>query len=74
MVLPPNTLETGEPNFFNDYGRTKYLAEQFIKIGKKRYNRLVIVRPTNLWRETGNVYNFEEIASGKFACLEIIEC
>ena len=25
---PKNTKEDGEPNYFNDYGRTKYLAEQ----------------------------------------------
>jgi len=27
---PADTDESGEPNYFNDYGRTKYLAEQGI--------------------------------------------
>ena len=28
---PADTDESGEPNYFNDYGRTKYLAEQVYK-------------------------------------------
>ena len=45
---PPGTNENGEPNYFNDYGRTKYLAEQvYIKWqAEDKFNRKVIVRPT----------------------------
>lgn len=69
---PPNTLETGEPNFFNDYGRTKYLAEQIYKDWQeedKENRTLVIVRPTVIFGEgnRGNVYNLlKQIASKKF--------
>ena len=28
---PPLTDESGDPNYFNEYGRTKYLAEQIFK-------------------------------------------
>jgi nucleoside-diphosphate-sugar epimerase len=69
---PIGTDETGEIKFFNDYGRTKYEAEQVYrewqtKDPKKR--SLVIVRPTVVFGEQnrGNVYNlFKQIASGKF--------
>lgn len=69
---PEDTDESGEPNYFNDYGRTKYLAE---KVYKKWYeedpeNRtLVIVRPTVIFGEgnRGNVYNLlSQIALGRF--------
>ena len=57
-----NTDETGRPNYFNDYGRTKYLAEQVYKDWQAEdpENRtLVIVRPTVIFGEgnRGNVYN-----------------
>tara|TARA_B100000989_G_C19510306_1_gene458651 strand:- start:867 stop:1856 length:990 start_codon:yes stop_codon:yes gene_type:complete len=64
--------ESSEINYFNDYGRTKYLAEQ---IYKKWYeedpiNRtLVIIRPTVIFGEgnRGNVYNLlKQIASKRF--------
>lgn len=70
---PPGTNENGEPNYFNDYGRTKYLAEQvYIKWqAEDKFNRkLVIVRPTVIFGEgnRGNVFNLlKQIASGKFA-------
>ena len=67
-----NTDESGEPNYFNDYGRTKYLAEWVYKEWQAEdpVNRtLVIVRPTVIFGEgnRGNVYNLlKQIASGKF--------
>lgn len=69
---PPNTDESGEPNYFNDYGRTKYLAEQVYKKWQEEdpENRtLVIVRPTVIFGEgnRGNVYNLlKQINSRKF--------
>lgn len=69
---PEGTDETGEINFFNDYGRTKYLAEE---VYREWYNEdsedksLMIVRPTVIFGEgnRGNVYNLlKQIASGKF--------
>jgi len=69
---PPDTDENGEPNFFNDYGRTKFLAEQVYKEWQSEApdeRSLVIVRPTVIFGEgnRGNVYNLlRQIASGKF--------
>lgn len=69
---PPNTDETGEANYFNDYGRTKFLAEQVYKDwqSKDPENRtLVIIRPTVIFGEgnRGNVFNlFQSIFSKKF--------
>ena len=69
---PANTDESGEPNYFNDYGRTKYLAEQVYKEWQAEdpENRtLVIVRPTVIFGEgnRGNVYNLlKQIASRRF--------
>lgn len=59
---PTNTDETGEPNYFNDYGRTKYLAEKVYKEWQAedpKGRTLVIVRPTVIFGEgnRGNVYN-----------------
>jgi nucleoside-diphosphate-sugar epimerase len=70
---PANTDEFGDINYFNDYGRTKYLAEQVYKKWQEEdpENRtLVIVRPTVIFGEgnRGNVYNLlKQIHSGKFA-------
>lgn len=70
---PVNTDESGEHNYFNDYGRTKYLAEQVYKKWQAEdpENRtLIIVRPTVIFGEgnRGNVYNLlKQIASGRFA-------
>ncbi len=68
---PLNTVESGEINYFNDYGRTKWLAE-----GKYRKwlrddpeNSLTIIRPTVVFGEQnrGNVYNLlRQISSGFF--------
>ena len=69
---PADTDESGEPNYFNDYGRTKYLAEQVYKEwqAEDKDNRtLVIIRPTVIFGEgnRGNVYNLlNQIASGRF--------
>jgi len=69
---PADTDESGEPNYFNDYGRTKYLAEQIYKEWQAEDpdNRtLVIVRPTVIFGEgnRGNVYNLlKQIAAGRF--------
>jgi len=69
---PADTDESGEPNYFNDYGRTKYLAEQVYKEWQAEDpdNRtLVIVRPTVIFGEgnRGNVYNLlKQIAAGRF--------
>lgn len=69
---PANTNEYGEPNYFNDYGRTKYLAEQIYKEWQAEdpLNRtLVIVRPTVIFGKgnRGNVFNLlKQVASKKF--------
>lgn len=69
---PANTGEDGKPDYFNDYGRTKYLAEQVYKKWQAEdpENRtLVIVRPTVIFGEgnRGNVYNlFTQIAAKRF--------
>lgn len=68
---PVGTDETGEINYFNDYGRTKYLAEGKYRdwISKDSTNSAVIIRPTVIFGEQnrGNVYNLlRQIASGKF--------
>lgn len=69
---PADTDESGEPNYFNDYGRTKYLAEQAYKQWQAEdpINRtLVIIRPTVIFGEgnRGNVYNLlKQIATKRF--------
>ena len=69
---PADTDESGQPGYFNDYGRTKYLAEQVYKEWQAEdpENRiLVIVRPTVIFGEgnRGNVYNLlKQIALGRF--------
>ena len=69
---PTDTDEFGEPNYFNDYGRTKYLAEQIYKEWQAEdpeSRMLVIVRPTVIFGEgnRGNVYNLlRQIASRRF--------
>tara|TARA_B100001057_G_scaffold463575_1_gene517663 strand:- start:1447 stop:2439 length:993 start_codon:yes stop_codon:yes gene_type:complete len=67
-----DTDESGEPDYFNDYGRTKYLAEQVYKAWQSedpKNRTLVIVRPTVIFGEgnRGNVYNLlRQIASRRF--------
>ena len=66
------TDETGVINPFNNYGRTKYEAEQVYKQWQAKdpeKRSLTIVRPTVVFGEQnrGNVYNlFNQIASGRF--------
>ena len=69
---PANTGEDGAPNYFNEYGKTKYLAEQ-VYIDWQREdpkNRsLTIIRPTVIFGpgNRGNVYNLlKQIASNRF--------
>lgn len=69
---PIGTDESGKVAPFNDYGRTKYEAEQILKAWQAEaptQRTLVIVRPTVVFGEQnrGNVYNLlRQIASGKF--------
>ena len=69
---PADTNESGETNYFNDYGRTKYLAEQVYKAWQLEdpdSRTLVILRPTVIFGEgnRGNVYNLlRQIASRRF--------
>lgn len=69
---PIGTDESGKIAPFNDYGRTKYEAEQIFKAWQAEVpteRTLVIIRPTVVFGEQnrGNVYNLlRQIASGKF--------
>jgi len=65
------TDETGKINYFNDYGRTKWLAEEKYRewLNSNNENSLTIIRPTVVFGEQnrGNVYNLlKQIAGGKF--------
>ena len=66
----PGTDERGAINPFNDYGRTKFEAEEKLRRWRaKGDNSLIIVRPTVIFGEgnRGNVFNLlNQIASGKF--------
>lgn len=72
---PVGTDENGEINYFNDYGRTKFQAEEIFRqwLNKDTQNRrLIIIRPTVIFGEKnrGNVYNLlRQIASGKFVMI-----
>jgi nucleoside-diphosphate-sugar epimerase len=69
---PICTDESGKIAPFNDYGRTKYEAEQVFKDWQAEVpdeRTLVIIRPTVVFgeRNRGNVFNLlRQIASGKF--------
>lgn len=69
---PLGTDESGAIIPFNDYGRTKWKAEQVYKEWQSKDPKrrtLVIIRPTVVFgeRNRGNVFNFlKQIASGKF--------
>jgi nucleoside-diphosphate-sugar epimerase len=69
---PIGTDESGKIAPFNDYGRTKYEAEQVFKAWQAESpneRTLVIIRPTVIFGEQnrGNVYSLlRQIASGKF--------
>jgi GlcNAc-P-P-Und epimerase len=66
----PGTDENGVINPFNEYGRTKFAAEEYLrKWQAENQNELIIVRPTVIFGEgnRGNVYNLiSQIASGQF--------
>ena len=66
----PGTDESGAINPFNEYGRTKFEAEERLRRWQvKGENSLIIVRPTVIFGEgnRGNVFNLlNQIASGKF--------
>ena len=66
----PGTDESGAIKPFNEYGRTKFEAEEKLRQWyAKAKNSLIIVRPTVIFGEgnRGNVYNLlNQIASGKF--------
>lgn len=66
----PGTDENGAINPFNEYGRTKFEAEDKLRAWHaKGENSLIIVRPTVIFGEgnRGNVFNLlNQIASGKF--------
>jgi nucleoside-diphosphate-sugar epimerase len=66
----PGTDEGGVINPFNEYGRTKFEAEEKLRSWQEASdNSLIIVRPTVIFGEgnRGNVYNLlNQIASGKF--------
>ena len=66
----PGTDENGAINPFNEYGRTKFDAEEKLRAWHaKGDNSLIIVRPTVIFGEgnRGNVFNLlNQIASGKF--------
>lgn len=72
---PLGTDESGSINPFNDYGRTKYEAEQVFHGWQEEApdtRTLVIVRPTVVFGENnrGNVYNLlRQIASGRFVMI-----
>ena len=69
---PIGTSESGNISPFNDYGRTKYEAEQVFRAWQAEApneRTLVIIRPTVVFGEQnrGNVYNLlRQIASGRF--------
>jgi nucleoside-diphosphate-sugar epimerase len=69
---PIGTDESGMVAPFNDYGRSKYKAEQVFKNWQAESPEeriLVVIRPTVVFGEQnrGNVYNLlRQIASGKF--------
>lgn len=69
----PGTGEDGEINPFNEYGRTKFEAEEKLRNWQsKGQNSLLIIRPTVIFGEgnRGNVFNLlNQIASGKFVMI-----
>lgn len=69
---PARTGEDGEILPFNDYGRTKYLAEEVFRDWQRAdaaHRTLAVVRPTVIFgeRNRGNVYNLlRQIALKRF--------
>jgi nucleoside-diphosphate-sugar epimerase len=69
----PGTDESGEISPFNEYGRTKFDAEEKLRAWQsKGQNALLIIRSTVIFGEgnRGNVFNLlNQIASGKFVMI-----
>lgn len=69
----PGTDENGAINPFNEYGLTKFAAEEKLRSWQiSGNNKLIIVRPTVIFGEgnRGNVYNLlNQIANGKFVMI-----
>jgi nucleoside-diphosphate-sugar epimerase len=69
---PVGTSESGSISPFNDYGRTKWEAEQIYESWQAedpKNRTLVIIRPTVVFgeRNRGNVFNLlKQISSGRF--------
>jgi GlcNAc-P-P-Und epimerase len=67
------TDESGEINPFNEYGRSKFEAEEKLRNWQSNSeNSLLILRPTVIFGEgnRGNVFNLlNQIASGKFVMI-----
>ncbi|MBI9099496.1 MAG: NAD-dependent epimerase/dehydratase family protein [Spirochaetaceae bacterium] len=68
---PEGTDESGEINYFNDYGRTKWEAEGVYREwvnGDPNNRTLTIIRPTVVFgeRNRGNVYNLLKQISSRF--------
>jgi nucleoside-diphosphate-sugar epimerase len=68
---PRGTGEAGAINHFNDYGRTKWEAEEVYRgwLSRGAGRSLVVIRPTVVFGENnrGNVYNlFHQMAEGAF--------
>lgn len=68
--------ESAKPSPFNDYGRTKLLAEgvhrRWLERDKDAERSLVIIRPTAVFGEgnRGNVYNLiKQVAGGRFVMI-----
>jgi len=72
---PLGTNESGAIDPFNDYGRTKWAAEQVYKQWQSEdpeKRTLVIIRPTVVFgeRNRGNVFNLlKQLVSGKFVMI-----
>lgn len=69
----PGTDESGAIKPFNEYGRTKYAAEEIFRSWQEDTgNSLIIIRPTVIFGpgNRGNVYNLlNQIASGRFVMI-----
>ena len=68
-----DTDESGKINPFNEYGKTKFEAEEkFLDWQRLNNSSLIIIRPTVIFGEgnRGNVYNlFNQIVGGKFVMI-----
>ena len=72
-LASPGTDESGVIQPSNEYGRTKFEAEEKLRAWRNGgHNSLIIIRPTVVFGEgnRGNVFNLiNQIASGKFLML-----